>query len=63
MYAVEFCLRVLEEDKADVVHLDMTLGGMTVWDFSPVELAGMRTSKVGKAKNPRILPRLRQVVG
>jgi len=59
----ELCLRLLEEVEADVVHLDMTLGGVTVWDLSPVELTGMRTSKAGKVNILRILPRLRKVAG
>jgi hypothetical protein len=63
VHEAELCLRLLEDAKADVVHLDMTLGGIPLWDFSPVELAGMRTSKAGKVNILRILPRLRRVAG
>ena len=63
VHEAELCLRLLEETDADVVHLDMTLGGVAVWDFSPVELAGMRTSKAGKVNILKILPRLRRVAG
>ncbi len=63
VHEAELCLRLLEKAKADVVHLDMTLGGVTVEDLSPVELTGMCTSKTGKTNILKILPRLRRVAG
>jgi hypothetical protein len=57
----ELCLRLLDEVKADAVHLDMTLGGVTVENLSPVELTGIRASKTGKVNILKILPRLRKV--
>jgi hypothetical protein len=57
------CQRLLAEVKADVVHLDMTLGGVTVEDLSPVELLNMRTSKTGRQNILKILPRLRKIAG
>ncbi len=59
----ELCLRLFESVRADVVHLDMTLGGLVVEELSPVELVGMRTSKTGKTNIIKILPRLRKVAG
>lgn len=57
----ELCLKMLSEFKADAVHLDMTLGGISVEGLSPVELLNMRTSKTGRQNILKILPRLRKV--
>ncbi len=59
----ELCLQMLGEMKADVVHLDMTLGGIPVEALSPVELSNLRASRTGKANILRILPRLRKIAG
>jgi hypothetical protein len=32
--------------KADVVHLDMTLGGISIEELSPVELTNLRASRI-----------------
>ncbi|MCW4000251.1 MAG: DUF4152 family protein [Candidatus Bathyarchaeota archaeon] len=42
------------------MHLDMTLGGVTIEDLSPVELLNMRASKAGRQNILKILPRLRK---
>ena len=47
--------------KADVVHLDMSLGGISVEELSPVELLNLRASKVGRQNILNILPKLRKV--
>lgn len=57
----ELCLKLLGMVRADAVHLDMTLGGASVEDLSPVELLNMRTSKAGRQNILKILPRLRNV--
>ncbi len=61
VHEAELCLGLLGEGKADVVHLDMTLGGVTVEDLSPVELLNMRASKMGRQNILKILPRLRKI--
>jgi hypothetical protein len=60
VHEATLCLKLLSEAKADVVHLDMTLGAVTVEDLSPVELLNMRTSKTARQNILSILPRLRK---
>ncbi|MGD6935247.1 MAG: DUF4152 family protein [Candidatus Bathyarchaeia archaeon] len=57
----ELCLQMLSERKADVVHLDMTLGGVPVEALSPVELSNRRASRTGKVNILKILPKLRKI--
>ena len=63
VHEAELCRALLDKIKADVVHLDMTLGGVTIEDLSPVELMNMRTSKSGRQQILKILPRLRKIAG
>jgi hypothetical protein len=49
--------------KADVVHLDMSLGGVSVEELSPIELANLHTSRAGRQNILKILPRLRKIAG
>ncbi|MGE5533197.1 MAG: DUF4152 family protein [Bacillota bacterium] len=46
----ELCRSLLDMMKADVVHLDMSLGGVSVEELSPVELMNLRASKAGRQK-------------
>jgi hypothetical protein len=61
VHEAELCLEMLGNMKADVVHLDMTLGGVSVEALSPVELSNLRASRTGRANILRILPRLRKI--
>jgi hypothetical protein len=54
---------VVRKGQADVVHLDMSLGGVSVEELSPVELMNLRASRTGRQKILKILPRLRKVAG
>lgn len=63
VHEAELCQKLLGTVKADIVHLDMTLGAVTVEDLSPVELLNMRASKAGRQNILKILPRLRKVAG
>jgi hypothetical protein len=63
VHEAKLCLSLLDRVKADIVHLDMTLGGITVEDLSPVELINMRASKAGRQHILKILPRLRKIAG
>ncbi len=61
VHEAELCLSLLGSVKADVVHLDMSLGGISVEDLSPVELTSLRASRTGRQNILKILPRLRKV--
>ncbi len=63
VHEAELCQTLLSTVKADIVHLDLTLGGVTVEDLSPVELLNTRASKTGRQNILKILPRLRKVAG
>jgi len=63
VHEAELCQTLLCTVKADIVHLDLTLGGVTVEDLSPVELLNTRASKTGRQNILKILPRLRKVAG
>jgi hypothetical protein len=63
IHEAELCLKLLGKVKADVVHLDMSLGGVTIEDLSPVELSNLRASRTGRQNILKILPRLRNVAG
>ena len=63
VHEAELCRNLLDKVKADVVHLDMSLGGVSIEELSPVELLNLRTSKTGRQNILKILPRLRKVAG
>jgi len=61
VHEAELCLRLLNKVKADIVHLDMTLGGVSLEELSPVELINLKASRTGRQHILKILPRLRKV--
>jgi hypothetical protein len=63
VHEAELCRALLDKMPADIVHLDMTLGGVSIEDLSPVELINMRPSKMGRQNILKILPSLRKIAG
>ena len=61
VHEAELCRNLLDKAEADVIHLDMTLGGIPVEELSPVELTNLRASVRGRQNILRILPRLRKI--
>jgi hypothetical protein len=61
VHEAELCRSLLDKMKADVVHLDMSLGGISVEELSPVELTNLRASPRGRQNILKILPRLRKI--
>jgi len=61
VHEAELCRSLLDKMKADVVHLDMSLSGISVEELSPVELVTLHTSKTGRQNILKILPRLRKI--
>jgi hypothetical protein len=59
----QLCQSLLETVRADVVHLDSSLGGFPVDELSPVELANLRVSNKARANLLKILPKLRKTAG
>ena len=63
VHEAELSRSLLDKMKADVVHLDMSLGGVSIEELSPVELSNMRASRTGRQNILKILPRLRKIAG
>jgi len=61
VHEAELCRNLLDKMKADVVHLDMSLGGLSIEELSPVELVNKRSSKGARQNILKILPRLRKI--
>jgi hypothetical protein len=59
----ELCRDLLGSVKADVVHLDVSLGAISVEELSPVQLSNMRVSGRARQRLLRLLPRLRKIAG
>ncbi len=63
VHEAELCRSLLDKMKADVVHLDLSLGGISIEELSPVELSNLRASRTGRQNILKILPRLRKIAG
>ncbi len=63
VHEAELCRSLLDNIEADVIHLDMTLGGVSIEELSPFELANLRASRTGRKNILKILPRLRKIAG
>ena len=63
VHEAELCRSLLDKMKADVVHLDLTLGGASIEELSPFELSNLRASRTGRQNILKILPRLRKIAG
>ncbi len=57
------CRDLLDRVNADVVHLDMSLGAVSVQELSPVELSNMKISTKARQHILKLLPRLRKIAG
>mgnify|MGYP001036733338 CR=1 FL=1 len=60
-HELEMCQSLLKEVKADVVHLDMSLGGLSLEELSVMELSRMRVSGKARQHILKILPKLRKI--
>ena len=63
VHEVELCRDLAGKVKADVVHLDMSLGSIPLEQLSPIEFSSMRISGNAKRHLLRILPKLRKIAG
>ena len=63
VHEAELCRDLLDRVEADVVHLDVSLSGVSIEELSPVELANMRLSSTARQNLLKVLPRLRAVAG
>lgn len=63
VHEAELCRDLLGKVKADIVHLDMSLGSVSLEQLSPIQFTNMRVSSKAKRHLLRILPRLRKIAG
>lgn len=56
IHELELCRALLKKVRADVVHLDMSMGGLLVEEITPVQLRGKARSNL-----LRILPKIRKL--
>lgn len=61
VHELELCQRVLKEVKADEVHLDMSLGGLSLEELSLIQLSKMRVSSRARSRISKILPKIRKI--
>ncbi len=58
---LELCSKLLKEAKVDVVHLDITLGGLSVEELSVANLSRIRVSSRARKQVLKILPKIRKL--
>lgn len=63
IHEAEVCRDLLAKSKADAVHLDMSLGGVTLEKLSPIQFSNMRVSGRARKHLLKILPKLRKISG
>ncbi len=61
IHELELCQSLLKAVKADVVHLDMSLGGLSLEELSAIQLSKMRISGRARRHVLKILPRIRKI--
>ena len=61
VHELELCMNLLKTTKADLVHLDMTLGGISLEDLSAVSLSGLNLSSKAKGHLLKVMPKLRKL--
>lgn len=61
VHELELCQKLLKGVKADVIHLDLSLRGISLNDLSPIELSNMKVSKKARRNILEILPHVRKI--
>lgn len=61
VHEAELCKELLGKVKADIVHLDMSLGAFPLEQLSPIEFSNMKISNRAKRHLLKILPKLRKI--
>ena len=63
VYETELCKELLAKVKADVVHLDISLGAASLEQLSPIQLSDMKISSKARSNLIKILPKIRKISG
>lgn len=59
----ELCKELLTKVEADAIHLDISLGAISLEQLSPIQFSNMKISSKAKSNLIKILPRLRKIAG
>lgn len=63
VHELELCRSLLKTCSANVVHLDISLGAVSVENLSPIQFSGMKISRKARGNLLRILPKIRKISG
>lgn len=63
VHEAELCRELIKKAKADIVHLDISLGAIPLEQLSPIQFSSMRISNKAKRNLLNILPKLRKITG
>jgi hypothetical protein len=63
VHEAELCRELLGKVRADFVHLDMSLGAISLEQLSPIQISDLRISTRAKRDLLKILPKLRKIAG
>jgi hypothetical protein len=63
VHEAELCRELIGKMKADIVHLDISLGAVPLEQLSPIQFSDLRISSRAKRSLLKILPRLRKISG
>lgn len=61
VHELELCQQMLKQAKADVVHLDMSFGGLAVEELSPIQFSNMKMHSKRQSFTLKILPKIRKL--
>jgi len=61
VHEAELCRDLIAKTKADVVHLDMSLGSLPLEQLSPIQFTNMKISAAARHHLLHVLPRLRKI--
>ena len=61
VHELELCQKLLKQTKADVVHLDVTLRGISLEELSVVGISKLRVSSKARRQVLKILPKIRKI--
>jgi hypothetical protein len=61
VYEADLCRKLIGKVRADIVHIDMSLGSIPLEELSPIQFTNMRIPTKAKQQLLRILPKLRKI--
>ena len=61
VHELELCANLLKTAKADIVHLDMSLGGLSLEELTAVSLSQLRLSSKARGHLLKVVPKLRKL--